>query len=78
MTYETFKFIIAHKKRFLYDRATGTGSDNTTDPGAANVNPNAYLAPIIGKTSITSILIIIFVVLGIVYFSKNLLKWQTQ
>lgn len=71
MRYYQYKYIIANKKRLLFDRADGSGTDNTTDPGAAeNVNPNNFLPPIIGGSKIIQVLAIVALVLGIIYLIK--------
>lgn len=71
MRYETFKFIIANKEKFLYDNAAAGGSDLSTDPNAAaTVNPNNFLAPVIGGSSIMQLLSIVALVLLIVYLIK--------
>lgn len=75
MRYETFKFIIDNQKLFLYDNAATGGSDNTTDPGAAtSINPNDYLAPIIGGSKLMKLLVMVALVLGIIYLIKLNLK----
>lgn len=75
MRYETFKFIIDNQKLFVYDRADATGTDNTTDPGAAqNVNPNNFLPPIIGGSKIMQALVMVLLVLGIIYLIRLNLK----
>lgn len=75
MRYETFKFIIDNQKLFVYDNAATTGSDNTTDPNAAAIiNPNDYLAPVVGGSKVIQILAVIALVLGIIYLIKLNLK----
>lgn len=75
MRYETFKFIIDNKEKFLFDNAGAGGSDNTVDPNAAKiVDPNDYLAPIIGGSKIMQALVTVALVLGIVYLIKLNLK----
>jgi hypothetical protein len=75
MRYETFKFIIDNKEKFVFDNATTGGTDTSTDPGASvAVNPNNYLAPIIGGSDLIKTLSIIALVLGIVYLIKLNLK----
>lgn len=75
MKYETFKFIIDNKERFLYNDMAGTGSDNTTDANAATlVNPNDYLAPVVGGSKVIQVLATIALVLGIIYLIKLNLK----
>ena len=75
MRYETFKFIMDNQKLFLYDNAATGGSDNTTDAGAAtSVNPNDYLAPVIGGSKFMRALVVIALLLGIIYLVKLNLK----
>jgi hypothetical protein len=75
MRYETFKFIMDNQRLFLYDNATTGGSDNSTDPGAATiVNPNDYLAPVIGGSKLMKLLFTVALVLGIIYLIKLNLK----
>ena len=75
MRYETFKFIIDNKEKFLFDNAVTTGSDNTTDPNAATaINPNDYLAPVVGGSKVIQVLAVIALVLGIIYLIKLNLK----
>ena len=75
MRYETFKFIIDNQKLLVYNRVDATGSDNTTDPGAAQtVNPNNFLPPIIGGSKIMQALAMIALVLGIIYLVRLNLK----
>lgn len=64
-----------NQKLFIYDNAATGGSDNTTDPGAATtVDPNDYLAPVIGGSKIMKILVTVALVLGIIYLIKLNLK----
>lgn len=75
MRWETHKFIMKHGKKLLYDNAATGGNDNTTDAGAAGINPESYLAPVIGSgNSLIKILVVIALVVGIIYFTKNIFK----
>jgi hypothetical protein len=75
MRYETFKFIMDNQKLFLYDNAGAGGSDSSTDAGAATlINPNDYLAPVIGGGQLMKILVMVALVLGIIYLIKLNLK----
>lgn len=76
MHYETFKFIIANKNRLLYDNAATGGNDTTNDPGADKVNPNNYLAPVIGGANIVTLLCVVALIVGIIYMVKNFKTWQ--
>lgn len=76
MRYETFKFIIANKEKFpcprKYNAASGSSTDNSTDPGADKVNINAYLANDIGKPGgVIQVLLIVLLILMIIYFFKK-------
>lgn len=46
MNYQTLKFILSQKDRYLlpYDAANGTSTDNTTDANITR-DPNNYLSP---------------------------------
>jgi hypothetical protein len=74
MQWETFKFIIHHKEKFLYDNATAGGTDNSVDASAATVDPNHYLAPVIGGSGLMKILSIVALTLAILYLIKLNLK----
>lgn len=71
MTFELFQFVMNNKRALLYDNATMGGNDNSTDPTASSVNPNAFLVPDIGVNRIRNYLIIAILVLGIIYLYKK-------
>ena len=57
----------------LFDNATAGGSDNTTDPTAASVDPNKYLIPkinSIANTVLTLVLIVAVSMLAVYYFKQ--------
>ena len=72
MRYETMQFILANKNRFRYNDMAGTGNDASTDPGASAIDPNNFLAPVIGGSKIMQVLAIVALVLVIIYLSKNI------
>ena len=73
MRYQTYKLILAREKnRSLYDCATSTGTDGTTDATAKTVDPNQYLAPLIGGSPVIRALVIVSLVLLIIYLSKSI------
>lgn len=74
MRYETFKFIMSNKGKYLYNDAAGTGNDLSNDPSAKYIDPNNYLAPEVGKPGIVKILLVIALALVIIFLIKNIIK----
>lgn len=76
MNYALYKAVCKGNRNILFDTATGSGSDNTTDPGPKR-DPNNFLAPIFGNelfttlASIAAILIIIVVIIAAFRTLKN-------
>lgn len=79
LTYQQKKILCANRPRVFSNNATG-GGDNTTDEGAANVDPNKSLAPVIGGSKTFNIVfytlisiaavIIVLQVLNIIQIKK--------
>lgn len=65
-------FIVNNKKQILFDNATGSGSDTSTDPSSRSVNPNNYLPPVIGGGGLVKILIIVVLSLLSIYLIKKI------
>jgi hypothetical protein len=55
-----------------YNSAAGDTIDNSTDPGAQNINPAKYLANDIGKSGIVRVLIIVLFAFAVIHFSKKI------
>lgn len=72
MQYEKYRFIIDNRHKLMFDAATGAAStDQSIDPGAATaVNPNHFLAPVIGGSSLIKFLSIVALALAIIYLTK--------
>lgn len=71
MRFETWQMIRANRHRFMYDAADGTGTDQSTDPGAETaINPNHFLAPVIGGSGLIKLLVIVALVMAIIYLTK--------
>ncbi len=74
MKYNAFRKMIL--KKHLYDNASGTGSDNTTDAEIVR-NPNDYLAPIAGNDIVRKVSVAALVLLAvwvIIYVGKDIFK----
>lgn len=72
MRYETLMYIVRNKRSLLYNDATGTGGDSSTDPSAAGVNPNAYLVGDIGSARVVRLLLVVLLILAIIYLFKRI------
>lgn len=73
MRYETFVFIMNNRKELMYNDASATGNDTSMDATAALVNPNDFLAPLVGRGGFKSLLVIVALILVIILLIKKII-----
>lgn len=73
MNYTTLKTLCRNRERIFCNSALG-GGDPSTDAGAAGIDPNQYLVPVIGGTKTFNVIFIIGLSITVILLSILVFK----